>query len=1393
MPRPAWAVPRVAASAPIAGVQRKVKPGDVSDAAEQEADRTAERVVSGSVQAAPVTSRQEVSPLHAPQRGGRLAAERPSGTASIYRKVIGEPGVVTTGAMETAAAHAVATKGSGEPLRPHIRHTLESHMAVDLRGVRVHEGPAAQTTATAINARAFTHQNDIWLGRGESPDDLRLIAHEAAHVVQQGAASPRPMAIPAPVPTIVPIAPIAGGGPVQAGTATMDSTTAPGATSGRRPEATVALAGPFVPGGVVAPQSGAAGALTGSATPSGGQAVGERGAMGGQPATTAAGSDARTATGGTTSVSRVPTSTAPAAAKSATPAAADGTGDVGKRKPDVAPDPRKAIGATIGAVKQRAGGQRAHPPAAAPVASAEAAGVDPAREAVRAADQQTVANVDAAAPNPDQVTPTFKSKLKETLAKSIDNNMQQPKTKAEADVVMGEGAKRANQSLDAQLASGREAAAGPIQQAVDNPVQAPAAGSAPPLKTEQAGAPPMPIPAAGAVPAPVPAEQLDMSSDRAPTDQVMAKNDVSKQQLEEGNDPAFGPTAAARDQAEKHEAGVEARYRKSETADHANAQAAAHAALATGLADIHDARGTRIGHVAAKQVGTKDQNLAAKNAVTDKIAAIKKETLRRIEETLEGLEDQASGMFEAGLRRAEDVYNDAFSDAKGGAWTWLTTWGDDWQEHIEASLRTAKAAYKAEVDRAIDEVADFVEAKLKAAKLCVADGLRQIQTYVDGLDDSLKDFGREALTQVKADFEQMVSDIDSRADKLIDKLTEQYRASYQRMQAMEEKLREENKSLWQRVYDATVGLIEKIIAFKDMLLGILSRAASVVGDIIKHPIRFLGNLIDAVSTGVNNFVSNIGEHLKQGFMEWLFGAVAETGIQLPKSFDLKGIVSLVLQVLGITYANFRARAVNLLGEKVVAKIETVAEVFQKLISEGPGALWEWIKEKIGDLKAMVIDQIQNFIIEKVIMAGVTWLIGLLNPASAFFKACKAIYDIIMFFVERGSQIIALVNAVIDSMAAIAAGSIGGAATMVENALARAIPVVIGFLASLLGVGGISEKIKQVIETVRKPINAAIDWVIGKALQLVKAAGKFVGGLFGGKETKDKKDEEPTEADPEKAVKIKAGLVALDAAEKKHEKNGKISRKGAEAAAREVQQAHPVFKSITVTKHVPRWDYKYTASPEETYPGGEMDGADSLSPETIIDQVFDAVTSARSSETHLDATSVGHGYSQLDRIFRRENVPAANAAAAMAIIQQLGERALAETTGDAISKRMRNISGVANGALRVAGSTTRINAHHIEQVSKHVGTFPETKKERTYIAARYGKAIEKWVDDNSNLSAGELEAKRAALVRDLRDQIFEEKHPNLEAPLEEVQMVITTSTAHSAGHRIISQQDEDADE
>jgi hypothetical protein len=87
--------------------------------------------------------------------------------------------------MESVASNAIASKGPGEPINASTRNTLESRMGHDLSDVRVHNDSRAHDAAGALNARAFTHQNDIWLGQGESQHNLQLMAHEATHVVQQ--------------------------------------------------------------------------------------------------------------------------------------------------------------------------------------------------------------------------------------------------------------------------------------------------------------------------------------------------------------------------------------------------------------------------------------------------------------------------------------------------------------------------------------------------------------------------------------------------------------------------------------------------------------------------------------------------------------------------------------------------------------------------------------------------------------------------------------------------------------------------------------------------------------------------------------------------------------------------------------------------------------------------------------------------------------------------------------------------------------------------------------------------------------------------------------------------------------------------------------------------------
>jgi len=744
--------------------------------------------------------------------------------------------------------------------------------------------------------------------------------------------------------------------------------------------------------------------------------------------------------------------------------------------------PAVTLAPVIRAVGQRAATSRKHPPPAAAVESAQAAAIQPKVEQTRGAAVQTVTVLDAA-----EVEKVKRNEFKTKLKEAIKAATPTPTTESQADSVMKTGAAKANETLRANLATEQDAAVGPLKSAAGSEVPA-SSQPAPPaasLQSEPVGAPPAPVSAAPVVPAPLPAERLDYSADRAPADRVMAENDVSKEQLQEGNDPAFGPTMAARSSAEKHEATAEAKYRQGESKVQNQAKVAATQALSSDLAGMHGTREQQIGKVVTQQLGTKAKDAKERQRITDTIDAIKLKTRMDVELTLSTMEKEAVNIFEDGLKRAEKAYLKTFNKAKGGVGTWLTTWGSDWEKLIKNSLAKARTAYLDEVDEAIDKVAIFIDGKLKAAKLQVADGRNKVENFVKGLDESVKQFGEDALQAVSADFDAMDSGIDQRRDGLINKLTEQYKASYQRMSAMEEKLREANKSLWQRVYDATVGLVKKIIAFKNMLLGLLGKAVSIIGDIIAHPIRFLGNLVSGVMLGLKNFMSKIGTYLLKGIMDWLFGALSGAGLKLPDKFDLPGIISIVLQVLGLTYANFRARAVAIVGEPVVATLEKTAEVFQIILKEGISGLWRFIQEQLTNLKSMVLDAIFDYIKEKVIIAGITWIIGLLNPASAFFKACKAIYDIVMFFVNRGRQIMALVNAVIDSLGAIAKGSIGVAAGFVENALAKAIPVAIGFLASLLGLGDPSKPVQGFIEKARAPVNKAIDWVINLVAKGVK--------------------------------------------------------------------------------------------------------------------------------------------------------------------------------------------------------------------------------------------------------------------------------------------------------------------
>jgi len=271
----------------------------------------------------------------------------------------------------------------------------------------------------------------------------------------------------------------------------------------------------------------------------------------------------------------------------------------------------------------------------------------------------------------------------------------------------------------------------------------------------------------------------------------------------------------------------------------------------------------------------------------------------------------------------------------------------------------------------------------------------------------------------------------------------------------------------------------------------ISRAAGAFRSIIQNPIGFVGNLVRAGKRGFQKFASNFLGHLKDSLIGWITGSMAGTGVYIPQGFNLREIVKFVLSVMGLTWQNIRGKLVRVVGETAVGAMERGFEIVKTLVTEGPAAAWQQIVESISNLKDMVMEQIMNFVAVRVVQAAITKLVTSLNPAGAFIQAILAIYNTIMFFVERLRQIGQVVASFVNSIAAIAAGNVAGAAARVERTLAGMLTLVVSFLARFAGLGKVSDAITNIINRIRQPIDKALDKVVSWIVTQARRLGRFV--------------------------------------------------------------------------------------------------------------------------------------------------------------------------------------------------------------------------------------------------------------------------------------------------------------
>lgn len=742
-------------------------------------------------------------------------------------------------------------------------------------------------------------------------------------------------------------------------------------------------------------------------------------------------------------------------------------------------------------LKKAAKQTKKHPPAKGEAKKAQDAALPPANDRdaqAKAAQADKLAGAKKSGFDKD----AFVKAMLGALQKTKPGNLEEAddfKSSGKADQLKGEVA--------GKVTDGKKAAAEDIEEKAKEPPDPSVAKEKPvtPLATDKAEKPADPEFAKG-MPSKAPDAQTNLDGAKNETDAKMAEADVSESDLKKSNEPQMMQAVDTKKAGEQHSATAPKVVREKEAATLKAAESAAGGKGKSDLAAMFGKKQSTLGHVGGAKADTKAKDEAKRAEVTTNVNKIYDRTKLDTEKILGDLDGKVNQAFDSGEAAAKQAFtnshetamrrwkNDRYGGFGGGA-LWLADKVLGLPSEVNQFYETARGLYVQKMTALAHQLAALVDGELSRAKARIQSGRDEIKKYVGSLPKDLQKVGADAAKAVEEKFESLESEVDNKGAGLQEDLASRYKDAMEKVNADIEAMQAENKGLWDSIKDAVGGAIEAILKLKDLFLGILSKAAAAFKKIIADPIAFIGNFMSALKAGFVGFAERIGEHLKKGLQGWLFGKLADAGIEIPDKLDAAGILKMILSILGLTWTNLRARIVKRIGEKAMKVLEGASEVFIILVRDGVAGLAKWIMEKVGDLKDMVVGQIRNFVIEKIVKAGITWVIGMLNPAGALIKIVQTLISVVQWIMEKGSALVELVGTVVDAVSDIANSGMGGVPAKIEGALAKAVPIVISFLASLLGLGGIGDKIKSILQAVKKPVMTAVDAVIKGALKLAR--------------------------------------------------------------------------------------------------------------------------------------------------------------------------------------------------------------------------------------------------------------------------------------------------------------------
>ena len=523
--------------------------------------------------------------------------------------------------------------------------------------------------------------------------------------------------------------------------------------------------------------------------------------------------------------------------------------------------------------------------------------------------------------------------------------------------------------------------------------------------------------------------------------------------------------------------------------------------------ELNSKRKAGLGVTGQKQKNTKSALEKKREEVATKINSIYTAAQDKVKKKLADLETASMKRFDSGnaiaTQRFEDDVNSELRDFKADRYSGWFGWARkvrDWWKGMD-DLPAVKAIFERNREKFVGTINKLVEDITADNKKVIQeckDELQKARTdikdYVDKLGPSLKDIGKKAADEMNSKLDEMDKFVAKKEEDLQNQLKEKQTAAIKAIDEKIEKMKEAMAGALAKLGKLLLWAAKKFFTWALEKFGfslsdienIINKGVAVLKAIFTKPIQFVKNLVSAAITGFRNFGKNFVKHLQDAVFDWLTGSIE--GFTLPTTWDFKGIIGIALQMIGISYANIRRHMVSVMTEPVVAGLEKSFTLVKALVTEGPMAAWDQLKEMASTIKDAFVEAVKDFIKQKIVEQAIQWIVGIFVPGAGIIKAIIGIYDTIVFFIKKAKDIIKMIGSFLGSVSEIAAGNIGAAAEAMEQGLARGLLLVVNFLAALLRLGGVTAKVRAALQSIRTKVDDVLlkiaKWIATKAKALI---------------------------------------------------------------------------------------------------------------------------------------------------------------------------------------------------------------------------------------------------------------------------------------------------------------------